>query len=279
MDKQDNLIGTHPTIPNVFGKWLDSNNLPSTNTKCHRSLTVSETSNESELIEWLSNKVIEYHFKESQVTRLKTKYSSLGFEEYADYLEQKKMTPAFDNTRKGNLTEILLCEYVINSKNKELIKVFRFRHSTNIEQSMKGDDVLLVDYLEELDDIQIYLGEAKFRGTPTSQGVGSISDSLTKDKIPLSFTFLVEKLYEVSATQDIAEKLDKFIIKKIKQQEKIIYTGLLLSNENTSNIVERNLNNDNPNLIFISLGISEPVDFVNKVFDVVEQKLINPATI
>lgn len=273
MAKQDTLIGTHPTAPNLFGRWLASLNHPESPTQCHRSLTDMKTLDEGELLDWLSNEVIKHHYKEDQLARLKAKYTSLGFTEYA---EQQRMIPTSDKVKKGNLTEVILFEYIVHSTNKPLLKTYRFRYSPNVDQSMKGDDVLMVDFNEETDNVQIYLGEAKFRQTPTKTVVDDISKSLSKDTKPLSFTFLVERLLESDLTQAIGLKLDDVIIDTVKRNGNITYTGLLLSNERSSNCVQTNLNSDNLNLIFLSLSVENPTLFMTKIFECVEQKLNNP---
>ncbi|WP_282160851.1 Hachiman antiphage defense system protein HamA [Ulvibacterium marinum] len=276
MAKQETLIGKHPLAPNIFGKWLTPVDYPESESQCHRSLTEITTLNEGELMEWVSNKVIEYHYSDSRLEKLKEMYGSLGFTEYA---ENYRMIPNNEDVRKGNMTEIILCEYVTNTKNKQLLKTFRFRYSTNVDQSMKGDDVLMVDYDEKVENIQIFLGEAKFRQSPTPQSVRDITSSLSKDTKPLSIPFLVERLIESEKTREVGEKLDQYIVEVVKRQEQLTYTGLLLSNTNTSQKVQDNLDSDNPKLVFISLGITDPTSFMQKVFALVEKKLASPKTI
>lgn len=274
MPRQEDLIGVHPSPPNIFGRWLASTDHPETEHQCHRSLTQTGNLSEDELLDLLSNELIKHHYKEDQLERLKKKYTSLGFSEYA---AQHRMLPNADKVRKGNLTEVILCEYVLGSLNKPLIHTYRFRYSQNVDQSMKGDDVLLVDFEDE--ETKIYLGEAKFRKTPTKTVVENISKSLSKDTKPLSLTFLTERLFESEATKDVAEQIDSLITETIKQRGGIIYTGFLFSNERTSDRVQDNLNSDNPNLVFVSLGIENPTDLVTKVFDRAQEKLNDPTTL
>lgn len=276
MAKQDTLIGTHPISPDIFGEWLNGLNHPDSATQCHRSLSEIDAQDENKLLDWLSNEIIKYHYDEDRIGKLKARYNSLGFEEYA---EQYRMIPNNEDTRKGNMAEIIMCEYVISSTQKQLIKTFRFRFSTNVDQSMKGDDMLMVDYNEDEDDIEVYLGEAKFRQEPTPKSVRDIANSLSKDTKPLSFTFLVDRLREQPATKALADRLDKFIIETVKRNGKLTYTGFLFSNEDTSEKVQANLDSDNPRLVFISLGVNDPSDFMQKVFALVEQKIANPSTI
>lgn len=273
MPRQEDLIGAHPNPPDLFGRWLASTDHPETNRKCHRSLSPTANLSEDELVNWLADKIILHHYNNNKVERLKNKYGQLGFAEYAENI---RMIPNTDKVRKGNMTEIILCEYVLSSTNKPLIKTFRFRYSTNVDQSMKGDDVLMVDYDNEANDIEIYLGEAKFRQIPEAKVVRDIADALSTDTKPLSFTFLVDRLLESEDTAEMGNRLDEFVVETIKQQGKITYSGLLLSKETCATTVQNHLDSDNQKLVFLSLGVADPTDLMNKVFAKAEEKLANP---
>src|SRR5680860_1455372 len=112
MSKQDDLIGKHPINPEVFGVWLKSNDYPDTATKCHRELKEQATYSRKDLIEQLSNDIIKYHYPDERVNLLVKNYTKLGFTEYSDYLKKAIKTPTNLITKKGNLTEVILCEYV-----------------------------------------------------------------------------------------------------------------------------------------------------------------------
>ena len=119
MSKQDDLIGKHPTGPDSFGIWLVSNDHPNTATKCHRELTEQETYSRKDLIDKLSNDIIKYHYPDERVNLLVKNYAKLGFKEYSDYLIKTLKTPTNLITKKGNLTEVILCEYVCSSTKKK----------------------------------------------------------------------------------------------------------------------------------------------------------------
>jgi hypothetical protein len=273
MSKQDDLIGKHPTIPNSFGKWLDSNDYPYTATKCHRELTEQAKYSRNALIERLSGDIIKHHYPKERITRLVKNYAKLGFTEYSDYLKKTLKTPTNLTTKKGNLTEIILCEYVCSSTQKKLTHIYRFRYNPNVDQSMKGDDVLLID---DTDNIKVFIGEAKFRGIPTKQTVDKVSESLTKDKQPLSYTLLTDILLKNPETEELGERIDDFVREVVLGNEDVTYVGLLLSDTRTSAKVEKNLNNDNPNLVIISLGIENPETLIVEAFDLAEKKLLTP---
>ncbi|KAF5041706.1 hypothetical protein DSECCO2_520220 [anaerobic digester metagenome] len=104
--------------------------------------------------------------------------------------------------------------------------------------------------------------------------INDIVTSLKKDTLPLSYTFLVEEIAKDNL--ELAKKLDDFIVKDIKDKGDLIYTGLLLSNSETSTKVENHLNSDNPNLVFISMGIDNPQEFIQKVFEKAEELILKP---
>lgn len=273
MSKQDDLIGKHPIKPDSFGLWLESNDYPDTVTKCHRELTEQEAYNRKDLIDQLSDDIIKYHYPDERVARLIKNYAKLGFKEYSNYLDKTLKTPTNLITKKGNLTEVILCEYVCSSIQKQLTHIYRFRYNPNVDQSMKGDDMLMID---DSDEIKVFLGEAKFRAVPVKASVDKVSEALTKDKQPLSYTMLTDILLKDSETKELGERIDDFVRDAIKSNEDITYVGLLLSDKRTSARVEKHLDNDNPNLVFISLGIENPETLIVEAFDLAQKKLLTP---
>lgn len=276
MTKQEELIGKHPNVEHPLGAWLKANDIPVTTTKCHRELTERNDEENGDLILWMANKLISHHYSNFRLEQLKKKYTELGFEKYA---EQNRKLPIADKVKKGNATEILLTEYIQCTLNRELIKVFKLKYNPNVDQAIKGDDTLMIDLYKQgnIDDLKIYLGESKFRTTPSKTAVNDISSSLEKEKMPLSYSFLVEEI--AKDNEELALKLDDFIVQDIKDKGQLIYTGLLLSDLNTSANVERNLDNDNPELIFISIGIQNPENFINLVFEKANELITNPSAL
>jgi hypothetical protein len=274
-NKQEALIGTHPASPSQFAMWLTCNDVQPTKTKIHRSLTQSENVNNPKIIEWLGKRIFEHHHSESRIQKLKENFVKLGYRKYA---EQHRKLPKADKTKKGNGTEIILSEYLTNSLGRNLIQSFKLQYNPNPDQAMKGDDTLLIDVIEtqESKKIKIYLGEAKFRQVPSPSVVETISKSLAKDKLPLSYSFVIEELEKNEKTKDIADLLDSFIINDIKGNGDLIYAGLLLSNQNTFDMVEKHLNSDNPSFVFISIGINQPEELINGAFEEAERLFNNP---
>lgn len=66
------------------------------------------------------------------------------------------------------------------------------------------------------------------------------------------------------------------VIHYLKDRGDLIYVGLLLSNTKTSETVEKHLNSDNSNLVFISIGIGQPEEFIKSIFEKAEELISNP---
>ncbi len=275
MLNQQDLIGTHPKAPNMFSIWLACNDVAVTATKKHRALKELVLSTDNDLIEWFGRKIFEHHHSDYRIQKLKENFSQLGFAKYA---EQNRKLPIADKTRKGNATEILLSEYIEGSLDKKLLKVFKLKYNPNADQAMKGDDTLLIDVInyEKSKKVRLYLGEAKFRTTPNSTVIKTIAKSLSKDKKPLSYSFIIDELGRSDSTKDIADLLDTFIVDEVKGKGDLVYTGLLLSNQKTFDVVEANLNSDNPLFILISIGITNPEELIDKAFKKAEYLFNNP---
>lgn len=275
MLNQNDLIGTHPINQSIFSTWLNCNDMEVTLTKKHRSLTPLITANDPQLVKWLGRKIFEHHHSEFRIRKLKENFGKLGFPEYA---EQNRKLPTADKTKKGNATEIILSEYIEECSVKKMIKVFKLKYNSNADQAMKGDDTLLIEADDDKNPskIKLYLGEAKFRQTPSSTVVKTIAKSLSKDKKPLSYSFIVDELGRHPETEKLADLLDAFIISDIKGKGDIIYTGLLLSDTNTFNTVENHLASDNSNFVLISIGIENPEDLIKNGFIEAEYLFENP---
>jgi hypothetical protein len=275
MASQTDLIGNHPALPHVFAKWLVCNDVPVTANKSHRSLTSQIATTDNDLIDWLGRKLFEHHHSDYRIEKLKEKYTELGFGKYA---ERNRKLPTADKTRKGNATEILLTEYIESCRKKKLIKVFKLKYNPNVEQALKGDDTLMVDIVSNGQNhkVKMYLGEAKFRKTPSKAVLEDLAKSLGKEKRPLSYSFLVDELGRNAETKDVADILDSFIVEEIKSNGDLFYSGFLLSNTDTFATVEKHYNSDNPKLVLVSIGITNPEELINKAFEKAEYFVLNP---
>lgn len=56
----------------------------------------------------------------------------------------RSVYPANPNTRKGNVAEVVLAEYLVANEGIS-VPIYRLRYNPNVDQSMKGDDALAFD--------------------------------------------------------------------------------------------------------------------------------------
>ncbi|MBK8702927.1 MAG: DUF1837 domain-containing protein, partial [Saprospiraceae bacterium] len=187
--------------------------------------------------------------------------SKYGFD---DYFNSLSLLPLADKTRKGNLGEIVLSEYLSNTTQHELL-VFRLRYNPNIEQSMKGDDVLMLNP-NNMDE-KIILGESKYRNPPGKDVVQEILDGMgSGTKSPISLTF-IENVLRTQGKVSLAQAVAKMQAKINKGIIEIVNVGFLLSNHNGHNHINSHGKSSNPNLIFISANLNNPDDFISKCYE------------
>ncbi|MCO6490852.1 MAG: DUF1837 domain-containing protein [Phaeodactylibacter sp.] len=276
MKKQEDLIGKHPEDPDFFSKWLSCEDKTPSKEKKHRCLKETELDDiRIEAIEWLSDQIVKHHVSENRLEAFKKKYEKLGKLGFKEYVEKKKLLPNADKVKKGNATEVLLTEYIKSSIRKpNLLHIYKFRYNPNVDQSIKGDDALLFDTDDE-ENIIVFLGEAKYRGRPDKDVVEDISKNLSKDKVPLSINYVCEKLWD-EGKDDLAQLIEDLDIEMIKKGDQLICVGMFLSAENTERIVERNLESDNENMVFVSIGLPNPAELIKEAFNKANEKLQTP---
>jgi hypothetical protein len=131
-------------------------------------------------------------------------------------------------TQKGNLAEIILAEYV-EATSGIILPVYRLRYNPNVDQSMKGDDVLAFDL--DADPVRIVIGEAKFRGASSGTAAKEIVDSLLrsyKGGLPASLQFVADRLFEEGKTE-LGKKILGCALLFAQEKLQLNYVGLLLS--------------------------------------------------
>lgn len=267
---QSSLIGEHPDS-GIFNEWCTCQDTIPPMTMKHRQLS-DKGVDRVKLIEKLSDWIIKHHTPQKRLERFEKKKSILNKHDFQEYVSQRMPFPVSNiKTQKGNLAEIILAEYLKSTSGLELL-IFKLSFNPNIEQSMKGDDVLLFDK----NDIKnkIIMGESKFRGIPTKQVIEDIMKSLSKDNLPISLAFVRDRLDELGEN-DTAEQIDNLISDIHKKNTPIVYVGFLHSNHNVANIVETHMNTDNENLVIISYGEQNPESLIKASFDKAIEKIKN----
>jgi hypothetical protein len=260
--EQSKLIGEHPTS-GVFFDWFECEDTPTTDEKKHRKLTNKGLASGA-IVDYLSNRILKHHATAAQLARIERKKQILEKHNFTDYMEGKVPFPIKSSTtQKGNLGEIILGEYLSASTDLELL-VYKLHYNPNVEQSMKGDDILLF----EKDDIQskIIMGEAKFRATKSKQALDDIVSSLSTKNLPISLTFVCNRLEEMGEV-DLANEIDDLISNIHKSKTPITYVGFYHSDINVYKTIEKHLKSENKNLVVISYGENNPAQIVKDSFD------------
>lgn len=265
----DDLIGVHPLTGNTFADWLTSEDLqPGENLK-HRKLRENVGKRE-EAVKAIAGWITTHHLDGKKIERLKRKKEILEKYEYKRYLESIKPFPIADKTKKGNTTETILAEYLKATSGLELL-VYRFRYNTNVDQSMKGDDVLLLNPKNLYE--KVILGEAKFRGKPDKAAVDELLNKIgTNITLPLSLTFVAHVLSE-QGEEGLAEQIEDLNVEVYKKKVPIINVGFMLSNTNTAETIEKHASPTNPYLVLLSLGIDDPIALISKSCELAYKKL------
>lgn len=276
MTEQENLIGKHPLKTHILGEWLTHTDEPITKTKKHRRLEENDTFRKK-AVEYIARWIVKHHIIEGKIDALKRKCDILKKHDFPEYVESLNLLPTVDKTKKGNFAEIILAEYLEESSGLSQI-IIKLRYNPNVEQSMKGDDVLLLNKKNVLDKI-IY-GESKFRTISSKQSINSAVSNLEgSKKLPVSIGFVVDRLYERGDTTLADELMDLQSLLK-NNQDRICNVGFLLGSKSTtpskdtSTQVEKHLSTNNPNLVFISLGINNPEKIVDESFNVAKNLLL-----
>lgn len=262
------LIGEHPKSK-LFSKWCKFEDINIKPTKKYRKLN-DKGMNRDSLIEQLADFIIEHHTPPKQLERFEKKKSILQKHEFKKYVEQRMPFPIKNfTTQKGNLGEIILSEYLKASSRLEVV-IFKLHFNPNIEQSMKGDDILLFNK-DNIKD-KIIMGEAKYRTTPDKTVIKDIMKALSKDNLPISLTFVRDRLDELNE-DEISEQIDELISEIYNRDIPIVYVGFLHSNHNVENTINNHFNTDNENLVIISYGEKNPADLIKKSFDKAIEKI------
>lgn len=177
--------------------------------------------------------------------------------------------PTNPATRKGNWTEVLLCEYVAASCGADL-PVYRLRYNPNIDQSMKGDDVLAFDL--EADPVRIIVGEAKFRGRSSKKAVTEIVESLERSfqgGLPASLQFVADRLIQ-EGNETLGQRVEECADLFIRGRLQIDHVGLLASNHLAPVHVAENASSTVRRLAVISMTLTNGDHLVETSFDGLE---------
>ncbi|MTI86243.1 MAG: DUF1837 domain-containing protein [Firmicutes bacterium] len=254
------MINDHPTGTHPFAVSLLSKDGTTVSGVAHRKL--GENGHNDVFLDFMVPALQNHHISPNALDRRKDLVQSLRI---ANIPILPSPYPQNATTEKGNFAEVFLAEY-LRTTTEAQIPVYRLRYNPNVDQSMKGDDVLLFDM--DSDPVRIIVGEAKFRGTPTKQAVVDTIDGLVRSNkagLPVSLMFVADRLFE-EGKNDIAKKVQDCALLFATNKLRIDYVGLLMSNCNASNHVNNHTTNELHNLLMISLGTQSPEKIVQQSF-------------
>lgn len=261
------IINQHPDGANPFAVSLVSNDCMTISGVAHRAL--EENGHSDILLKYMEDALQKHHISPDALQRHMDLITSLKI---ANLPIPRSPYPQTLTTQKGNFAEVFLAEYLSSTTDTQL-PIYRLRYNTNPDQSMKGDDVLLFDL--DSDPVRIIVGESKFRSVPDKQSVVDIVDGLVRSNkagLPVSLMFVAERLFQENKPE-LGQKVQNCAMLFATNKLRIDYVGLLMSNHNAKNHINKHTDNKLHNLLMISLGMQDPQIIVKHAFEGLENNL------
>lgn len=249
----EQIVGPHPLPPHPCGNCLVAEDQKTVHDIPHRVLK-NEPQKRDELITVMVQWIVNHHVSPESVERDRKRRDAL---ERQGLHDPTLRLPRNTSTQKGNWAEILLAEYVAASCNAQL-PVYRLRYNPNVDQSMKGDDVLAFDL--DSDPVRILVGEAKFRSTSTKVVVGELIDALEKShsgNVPASLQFVADRLFD-SGQDELGAKVAECNTLFAQNRLQLDYVGLLVSNAHAHAHVSSSGQSTIQRLAVMSLDLPDP---------------------
>lgn len=264
----EDVLGRHPK--DGLGSILTNYDTYTKTGVPHRAL-VKAGSQRDAMVNCIREMLMRHHVSPEAVERDKERrvaMKRLGFDS-----EQSRMKrfPTNPLTRKGNLAEVVLAEYLVSSTALEL-PVYRLRYNPNVDQSMKGDDVLAFDL--DSDPVRIIVGESKFRATSSKAVVTEMIEGLVrshKGGIPASLQFVADRLFETGDEDTgtrVLECATLFALEKLR----LDYVGLLMSDVRSAEKLNQHTDNSIHRLAVISFGLDSPGSIIDPCYDDLEEQ-------
>lgn len=233
----EQIIGPHPPPPHPCGIHLAARDQHTAHSVPHRVLDKAPMQL-AEFTAAMAQWIVSHHINPEAIERDRIFREALARQGLADPARVRRF-PINIKTQKGNWAEILLAEYVAASCNAQL-PVYRLRYNPNVDQSMKGDDVLAFDL--DSNPVRVLIGEAKFRSTPTKQVVEELVGALVKShsgNIPASLQFVADRLFD-SGDSELGAKVAECNVLFAQGRLQLDYVGLLVSSAKAHSHVQKN---------------------------------------
>jgi hypothetical protein len=268
------VVGPHPSANVPFGVWLSHQDVLTDHGVPHRAMEENEGTRDA-AVDALVPLLATHHASEDKLKRIRGQQELLKKHGFPKDAERVTAYPSNAKTQRGNFTEVLLAEYITASSEVD-IPIYRLRYNPNIDESMKGDDVLAFDL--DADPPRLVVGEAKFRGTPGKAVVVEIVDNLSKScraGIPASLQFVADRLFE-EGRAELGARILQCILSLAQGNLRRDYVGLLLSNHNAGANVQQHATTETHRLAVISVGLENPADVVERCFSAMEPEYDDP---
>ncbi|MEW6046164.1 MAG: Hachiman antiphage defense system protein HamA [Bacillota bacterium] len=262
------ILGPHPRPPSVFAEWLAAKDEYAARI-AHRVLCERDCDPRPvirEVAQWLER----HHTSRERLESLRRQAEILVRQGFPERASKLTPYPSKDVTRKGNLAEIILAEYICDSGEVKL-PVYRLRHNPNIDEPMKGNDVLAFDL--DSQPVRIVVGEAKFRGSASKEAVDGILEDLgrsCRNVVPVSLGFVAQMLYQEGKTE-LADRVNECYTLCLNDAVRLDYVGLLMSDERSAEMVRTHASSEIRRLLVISMGLRDPVGFCRECWTEVGQ--------
>lgn len=272
--RRKTVLGPHPA-PDGFGCYTNAQDGKTQSGVAHRSLSQDEGC-QDETIKQIRQALVRHHANPAMLERDRRRRALLRQLGYAGSKAQSRRLPRSPITQKGNLAEVFLAEYLVASADAAL-PVYRLRYNPNVEQSMKGDDVLAFDL--DADPVRVIIGEAKFRSTPSKASVVKIISGLVTSHqagLPTSLQFIADRLFEsndVVLGQRVEDCARLLAIGKLDLR----YVGLLMGTSKSRERVDEHAVNSLRHLAMISVCLDSPSELVDLCYDALEDSDGDPS--
>lgn len=257
----EQIVGPHPLPPHPCGVHFAALDQQSEHSVPHRVLDESPMQL-AEFTAAMTQWIVTHHISPEAIERDRIRRDALARQGLVDPTQR---FPTNTSTQKGNWAEILLAEYVAASSNAQ-IPIYRLRYNTNVDQSMKGDDVLAFDL--DSNPVRILVGEAKFRSTPSKQVVDDLVGALVKShagNIPASLQFVADRLFD-AGKNELGAKVAECNSLIARGRLQLDYVGLLVSSEKAHSYVNKNAQSSVRRLAVISLALADPESVVGNSY-------------
>lgn len=253
----EQIVGPHPLPSHPCGECLSAKDQKTEHDVPHRVLQ-NDPAKQEELIAAMAQWIANHHVSPENVERDRRRREALERQGFKDPTQR---LPQNTSTQKGNWAEILLAEYVAASCNAQL-PIYRLRYNPNVDQSMKGDDVLAFDL--NSNPVRVLVGEAKFRTTSTKVVVGELIDALEKShlgNVPASLQFVADRLFD-SGQDELGAKVAECNTLFAQNRLQLDYVGLLVSNKQAHAHVSSTGQSTVQRLAVMSLTLPDPAEVV-----------------